>query len=216
MSQREFTADDIARIGAENDHLRRLFFHGGGISPEILEVRRAGAAELRAALSMARDAEYELTGKCHLPYGCVITDQGVPRSEPPYSAYELVLLDPCYFSEGRKIHTTRVRYDGIPNHSMRPINDAARSVYAAWERSTVGDVRPVIFRWEENEESPFPTPINMPKIRTDRLRFLPDFLRDAITEARLIKSTRKIYRHERSVAEQEPLPLLVRLLMKFM
>jgi hypothetical protein len=54
------------------------------------------------------------------------------------------LTEPTFVRHSDRTHQpTEVDWDVVPNTSMEPINDTAREIYAAFERSIAGTLRPV-------------------------------------------------------------------------
>jgi hypothetical protein len=106
------------------------------------ETREKAKKELAELVAYQGDlAIYELQDACELPIRCGVD---LPRRAPmsfrrtQFSAlYEDTLyLFPAYWVDGRAgtIVATQVRWDGVPNASMKPVNEAATDIFAAWER----------------------------------------------------------------------------------
>ena len=128
----------ILALEQENSRLRELLGMGGGVSDEQREAHRIGQADLVARLlEVGADAEYELTGLCHLPLRC---SPRAPRFRQDALDGEfgdtLVLVHPYGYDRAtRKRVPTVIRWSGIPNENMKAANEAAEQIFDAWKRS---------------------------------------------------------------------------------
>jgi len=97
------------------------------VAPELIRSREEGTERMFALIRAARDdgkaATYRLKGKVFLGEE-VIEPNWVRASDHTYQP-------------------TDIDWDAVPNQSMEPINDTAREIFAAFEQSIAGTLRPV-------------------------------------------------------------------------
>lgn len=97
------------------------------VDPALIRAREEAHSEMWRLIHKARDegktASYRLKGKVFI---------GEEVTEPTFVRHS-----------DRTHQPTEVDWDLVPNTSMEPINDTAREIYAAFERSIAGTLRPV-------------------------------------------------------------------------
>jgi hypothetical protein len=97
------------------------------VAPELIRSREEGTERMFALIRKAREegrtATYRLRGKIFFGEE-VIEPNFVRASDHTYQP-------------------TEVDWDSVPNQSMEPLNDTAREIYAAFEQSIAGTLRPV-------------------------------------------------------------------------
>ena len=124
------SGDLTALMSALAMNISELTNQGTGIkpvAPELIRSREEGTERMFALIRKARaegkTATYRLKGKVFLGEE-VIEPNWVRASDHTYQP-------------------TEVDWDHVPNQSMEPINDTAREIYAEFERSIAGTLRPV-------------------------------------------------------------------------
>ncbi len=97
------------------------------VSPELIRSRKEGTermfALIRAARAESKAATYRLKGKVFLGEE-VIEPNWVRVSDHTYQP-------------------TDIDWDAVPNQSMEPLNETAKEIFAAFEQSIAGTLRPV-------------------------------------------------------------------------
>ena len=97
------------------------------VAPELIRSREEGAERMFALIRAARDegkaATYRLKGKVFLGEE-VIEPNWVRASDHTYQP-------------------TDIDWDAVPNQSMEPLNETAKEIFAAFEQSIAGTLRPV-------------------------------------------------------------------------
>jgi hypothetical protein len=97
------------------------------VAPELIRSRQEGTdrmfALIRAAREEGRAATYRLKGKVFLGEE-VIEPSWVRASDHSYQP-------------------TDIDWDAVPNQSMEPLNETAKEIFAAFEQSIAGTLRPV-------------------------------------------------------------------------
>lgn len=97
------------------------------VDPALIRSREEAHAEMwkliHKARAEGRPASYKLKGKLFLGEE---------------------VIEPTFVRHSDRTHQpTEVDWDLVPNTSMEPINDTAKEIYAAFERSIAGTLRPV-------------------------------------------------------------------------
>ena len=104
---------------AENARLRAHLLYGDLADDVVVKARKKGARDLKRLLAeRGAEAEYEVIATVFLaPTG----DRYGPRCFSPQF--------------GWPAKPTTIKFDGAPSRALRPLNDAATAIFAAWQMS---------------------------------------------------------------------------------